>query len=179
MKKVILKCVTALLCALSLASCSGQGLLAPSVPDLNKQLKLTARVETGNSTFTAEFSRTAVGKWQVIITEPYEVQGISFTYSGGSASAAFGELSADLLTADFAASPPALMISAIENAVQDAAPQITYQQDALTLKSGDCTVTFQQGTPTGLELLGLTAEITDFAVVGEISAGGVDVVLVE
>lgn len=176
---VLLKCAAATLCAVSLASCSGQGLLAPSAPDLNKQFKLTARVTDGDSSFTADFTRTGVGKWQVTVTEPYEVQGVCFTYSGGTASAGFGELTADALTADFSASPPALMISAFEDALQDKAPSVTYQQDALTLQSGDCIITFQQGAPTALKLPGLTAEITGFAVTGEISPGGVDVILVE
>ena len=177
--KVLLKCAAVTLCAVSLAACSGQGLLAPSAPNLNKQFQLTARVTDGDSAFTADFVRTDVGKWQVTVTEPYEVQGISFTYDRGSASASFGELTADLLTADFSASPPVLMISAIEKTVQDSAPSVSYQQDALTVQSGDCTITFQQGVPTKLALPGLTAEITEFAVTGDVFPGGVDVVVVE
>lgn len=176
---VFLRCAAAAICAVSLASCSGQGLLAPSAPDLNKRFQLTARVTADGSTFTADFTRTDVGEWQVTVTEPYEVQGISFTYSGGSASASFSGLTAEQLTADFSASPPALMISAFENAVQDTAPGVSYQQDALILRSGDCTVTFRQGTPAALELPGLTAEITGFSFTEEMFPGGADVVLVE
>lgn len=179
--KVLLNCSAAMLCAVSLASCSGQSFLAPSAPDLNKQFQMTARVTSGDSVFTADFARTSVGQWQVTITEPYEVQGVSFTYSGGNASASFGEFSADALTADFAASPPALMISAMENTVQDSAANVAYQSDTFTVQSGTCLLTFQQGSaaPTAMELPNLKAEITDFKITGDIFPAGVDVIVVE
>ena len=179
--KVVLKCGAALLCAVSLASCSGQSFLAPSAPNLNKQFQMTARVTSGDSTFTADFSRTSVGRWQVTVTEPYEVQGVTFTCSGGNASASFGEFSADTLTADFAASPPALMISAMENTVQDGAANVAYQSDTFTVQSGNCLLTFQHGSaaPIAMELPNLKAEITDFRITGDIFPDGADVIVVE
>ena len=179
--KVFFKCCAALLCTVSLASCSGQSFLAPSAPDLNKRFTLTARVTSGDSSFTADFARTSIGQWQVTLTEPYEVQGVSFAYSGGSVSASFGELSADALTADFAASPPALMITAIENTVQDSAANVTYQADTFTVQSGNCLLTFQQGSaaPIAIELPNLKAEITDFKIMGEIFPDGADVIVNE
>ena len=178
---VILKCSAAMLCAVSLASCSGQGFLAPHAPDLNKQFTLTAHVTGGDSSFTADFSRTSAGQWQVTVTEPYGVQGVTFVYSGGSVSAAFGELTADALTADFAASPPALLISAFENTVQDSEANVSYQADTYTVQSGSCTLTFAQGSaaPTAMELPNLKAEITDFKITGDIFPGGADVMVVE
>ena len=170
-----------MLCSLALASCSGNGLLAPSAPDLNKQFTLTATVTSGDSSFTADFTRSHVGHWQVTVTEPYEVQGVSFTYMGGSTSAAFGELTADTVTADFAASPPGLIISAFENTVQDSAAGVAYQADTYTVQSGNCLLTFQQGSaaPIALELPELKAEITDFRITGEIFPNGADVVVGE
>lgn len=179
--KALLKCCALALCAVSLASCSGQGLLAPSAPDLNKQFTLTATVTSGDSSFTADFTRSHVGHWQVTLTEPYEVQGVSFNYTGGSASAAFGELTADSLTADFAASPPALMISALENTVQDSTASVSYQSDTYTVQSGSCTLTFAQGSaaPIAIDLPNLKAEITDFKITGDIFPEGADVVVGE
>lgn len=185
---VLLKCCAALLCAVTLASCSGQGLLAPSAPDLNKQFTLTARVTSEGNSFTADFTRLHVGHWQVTLTEPYEVQGVSFDYSGGSASATFGDMAANALTADFAASPPALIISAFEDTVQDNTASTAYQQDTYTVRSGTCTLTFAQGSsaPIAMELPSLKAEITDFKITGEITSSrtdgatnGADVVVVE
>ena len=178
---VLLKCTAAMLCAVSLASCSGQSFLAPSAPDLNKQFQMTAHVTSGDSVFTADFARSNVGQWQVTITEPYEVQGVSFTCSGGKVSASFGEFSADSLTADFAASPPALMISAIENTVQDSAASVAFQSDTFTVQSGNCLLTFQQGSaaPTAIDLPNLKAEITDFKITGDIFPNGADVIVVE
>ena len=179
--KVILKCCAALLCVFSLASCSGNGLLAPSAPNLNKQLTLTARITTDEGSFTADFTRSNIGKWQVTVTEPYEVQGVSFACDHGSFSAALGDLTADTLTVDFAASPPALIISAFENTVQDSAAAVSYQADTYTVRSGDCTLTFKQGSPApiAMELSTLKAEITDFRITGEIFPDGVDVVVDE
>ena len=179
--KVLLKCLAAALCAVSAASCSGQSFLAPSAPDLNKQFQMTAHVTSGDSVFTADFARTSVGQWKVTLTEPYEVQGVTFTYSGGNASASFGEFTADTLTADFVSSPPALMISALENIVQDAAASVAYQADTFTVQSGSCLLTFTQGSaaPTAIELPNLKAEITDFKITGDIFPDGADVVIVE
>lgn len=179
--KAFLGCGAASLCVVALASCSGQSLLAPSAPDLNKQFQMTAQVTCGDSVFTADFSRTGVGQWQVTVTEPYEVQGVSFSYSSGAVSASLGEFSAETLTADFAASPPALIISALENTVQDAAVNVAYQADTYTVQSGSCLLTFRQGgaAPTAMELPGLTAEITDFRVTGSIVSDEADVVVVE
>lgn len=179
--KAILKCGAATLCAITLASCSGQGFLAPSAPDLNKQFTLTARVTSGDSAFTADFTRSNAGKWQITFTEPYEVQGITFNYSSGSASATFGDLTADALTADFVASPPGLIISAFEDTVQDSNPSISYQKDAYTVRSGSCTLTFAQdsGAPIAVELPNLKAEISDFKITGDILPGKSDVIVVE
>lgn len=179
--KVILKCAAATLCAASLASCSGQGFLAPPAPDLNKQFTLTAHVTGGDSSFTADFSRTSAGQWKVTVTEPYEVQGVTFSYSGGSVSASFGELTAEALTADFAASPPALMIAALENTIQDSTASVSYQADAYTVQSGSCTLTFAQGSaaPIAMELPNLKAEITDFKLTGDIFPDDPDVVVVD
>ena len=179
--KLAYKCAAAILCAVSLASCSGQSFLTPSAPNLNKQLALTAHFTSGDSSFTADFVRTSVGKWQVTVTEPYEVQGVTFTYSGGNASASFGDFSADTLTADFAASPPALIISALENTVQDNAANVTYQADTYTVQSGSCTLTFPQGSaaPVAIELPELKAEISNFKVTGEIFPDDVDVIVNE
>lgn len=179
--KVLLKCGAATLCALALASCSGNGLLAPSAPNLNKQLALTARITADGSSFTADFTRTGIGKWQMTITEPYEVQGVTFTCTGGSFSAGLDDLTAEALTAEFAASPPALIISALENTVQDSAPSVAYQKDTFTVRSGNCTLTFQQGSyaPIALELPDIKAEITDFRVTGDIFPEGAGLVVVE
>ena len=179
--KVFFKCGAALLCAIALASCSGQGLLAPSAPNLNKQFTLTARVTDSSGSFTAQFTRTNIGKWQVTVTEPYEAQGVTFTCSGGSYSAAFGEMTADSLTADFAASPPGLIISALENTVQDGEAGVVYQQNTYTVQSGTCLLTFEQGSyaPIALELPNLKAEITDFKITGDISTEKADVFVSE
>ena len=179
--KIILKCGAAAICAAALSSCSGQGFLAPSAPNLNKQLEMTASVTCGDSSFTAQFVRSSIGKWQVTVTEPYEVQGVSFAYSSGAVSASFGELSAETLTADFAASPPALLISAFENTVQDNNPSVAYQQNTYTVLSGNCLLTFNQGSaaPIALELPELTAEITDFKITGDIFPGGADIIVNE
>ena len=179
--KAILKCGAATLCAVTLASCSGQGFLAPSAPDLNKQFTLTAHVTSGDSDFTADFTRSNTGKWQVTLTEPYEVQGVTFTYSAGKASAGYGDLTADALTADFAASPPGLIISAFEDTVQDSAASTAYQKDTYMVRSGSCTLTFAQdsGAPILMELPNLKAEISDFKITGDILPEKSDVIIVE
>ena len=177
--KAILKCGAATLCAITFASCSGQGFLAPSAPDLNKQFTLTAHVTSGDSDFIADFTRSGVGKWQVTLTEPYEMQGVTFTCSPGKTSATFGDLTADALTADFACSPPWLIIAALEDTVQDTAASIAYQKDTYMVRSGNCTLTFSldSGAPVAMELPNLKAEISDFKITGDILSDGADVII--
>ena len=77
--KTILLTAALTLGALTLTACESQNLLSPKPPDLNKLFTFSASIscETGN--FSALFTRTAMGSWDITLTEPYELQGITFS----------------------------------------------------------------------------------------------------
>ena len=167
--------------ALTFSACGAGGLLSPKAPELNKKFEMTAEVTCGDSSFTANFSRLNVGSWEVTVTDPYEVQGLSFAYSGGTASASFDGIAAEQLTADFASSPAGKVISAVENAVQDKTASVSFSD--LIVQSGECIMAFSEGSsvPSALDLpqSRISAKITDFKVTGEIFPDGVDVIVNE
>lgn len=170
-------------CALILAACgSNGGILAPKAPDLNKLFTFSAKITEGEQSYTAELSRTEIGKWKVVFSEPYQLQGVGFIYSGDKVSASYDGLSADSLTDDFSASPVAVIVRAMESAVQNQSPSVKYNEDGFTLQSGDCILFFPQGEskPARFEIPAekIFGEITDFKFNDDLFKNGEDIVYI-
>lgn len=167
---------------LTLTSCENGGILAPKAPDLNKQFDMTAEVTCGDSSFAFTASRISVGRWKVVMNEPYEVQGVTFSYSKDGFTAALEEVGEQELTSDFGSSPIAAIVSALENAVQDPNGAVAYDDKGYKVSSGESVLSFEQGSsaPTGFEIPKekISGRITDFAVTGEIFKDGADVAIV-
>lgn len=183
--KNAVKCVAAVGCAvglLSLTSCENGGILAPKAPDLNKQFDMTAEAAWGDSSFAFTASRISVGRWKVVMNEPYEVQGVTFGCSKDGFTASVDGMSEETLTSDFVRSPIAVMIGALEDAVQDSNAAVSYQDGGYRVSSGEGVLSFEQGSsaPVGFEIPKekISCKITDFTVTGEIFKDGADVVIV-
>lgn len=181
LKRIVFS-AAALIAALSLTACEGQNLLAPKPPELNKLFKFSANITCDTGGFSALFSRIAIGSWEVTVTEPYELQGITFTYTKGNAGASLDGLTAEALTSEFSSSPVACIAEALENAVQDGMASVVYADNSYTVHSGDTVLSFPQGSnvPGGFEIADkqIKGEITEFNVIEEIFKDGADVVLV-
>lgn len=181
LKRIVLS-AAGLIAALSLTACEGQNLLAPKPPELNKLFKFSANITCGTGGFSALFSRTAIGSWEVTVTEPYELQGITFTYTKGNAGASLDGLTAEALTSEFSYSPVACIAEALENAVQDGMASVVYADNSYTVHSGGTVLSFPQGSnvPGGFEIADkqIKGEITEFNIIEEIFKDGADVVLV-
>lgn len=179
--KKAIGCTAALACALALTACGSGGILAPKAPDLNKRFDMTADVVCGDSSFSLTMSRNSVGRWQVVLNEPYEVQGVTFSCSKDGAAAALDEVSIDGLTSDFGFSPIAVMVDALESAVGDSDAAVTYLDGGYRVSSGDCVLSFEQGSsaPVGFEIPKekISGKISEFTVTGELF-NGADVVVV-
>lgn len=183
--KKITQCAAAMGCLiglLTLTACKNGGILAPKTPDLNKQFDLTAEVVWDDGEFSLTASRISVGRWKVVLNEPYEVQGVEFGYSKDGFTAAFGGIGEESLISDFAGSPIAVMIDALENAVQDSNAAVAYLDGEYRISSGECVLSFPQGSasPMGFEIPKekISGKITDFKVIGDIFKDGADVVIV-
>ncbi len=171
-------------CALVLAACgSNGGILAPKPPDLNKLFTLTASITQGEQSYNLQLDRTDVGKWKVTFSEPYQLQGVSFSYSKEGVSAYYDGLSADSLTDDFSSSFIAVMVRSLESAVQDGNGTMRYNENGFTVQSGECVLSFPKNgdKPNKFEIAKekIHGEITDFRFNGDPVSGGADVVLVE
>lgn len=183
--KKVIGCIVAVGCTiglLALTACENGGILAPKAPDLNKQFEMTAEVVWGDSSFTVMASRVFLGKWRVVLNEPYEVQGVTFDYSKDGFTAALEGVGDEVLTSDFSSSPIAAMIDALENAVQDSNAAVTYLDGGYRVSSGDCVLSFEQGSsaPVGFEIPKekISVRITDFTIKGDIFKDGADVVII-
>ena len=100
-----------------LTSCEGESLLSPKPPQLNKLFSFSASISCGSGDFSAVFNRTAVGSWDITLTEPYELQGITFTCDKEGVRAALGELSAEPSDSEFLNSPLSFITDSLESIV--------------------------------------------------------------
>lgn len=180
--KKFLLLITAAGLIFSLTACEGQSILTPKPPDLNKNFEFTADITCGDQEFSAWFGRNGVGKWQAALTQPYEVQGVNFTYNKGTAAASFEGITIDNLNEDFSSSPICAIITELENAVQDINAAVIYKDGGYTVQTGNTVLSFAQGTaqPESFEISseGIKGTVTDFKITGEIFEGGADIVLV-
>lgn len=170
-------------CALILAACgSNGGILTPKAPDLNKCFDMTAKITQGEQHCTAKISRSGIGTWNVTFTEPYPMQGVTFSYSKEGFSATLDDLSAEKLTDDFSNSMTGVIISALETFVQDSSAAVSYTENGFTAQSGECILSFPKGSvsPEKFEIPKekITAEISDFEIKGDIFKNGAEVVIV-
>lgn len=178
-KKCLAGFLAAAIIAIAVTGCTnGGGFLAPKAPDLNKQFTFTAVCDS----LSANFTREGIGKWTVELTEPYQVQGVVFTLSGGEISASFGELSTEKIASDFGGSTIGTFVKALENGIADDG-EISYDENSYTVSWNDLLLKFPQGSgaPSAFEIpsLGFKGDITDFKITGEIFKEGEDVILVD
>ncbi len=179
--KTILFTAALTLGALTLTACEGQNILSPKPPDLNKLFTFSASIscETGN--FSALFTRTAMGSWDITLTEPYELQGITFSRTGDGVNASLDNLSAKVLSDGYSNSPLTFITDSIESAVRDSSASVVYGDQSYAVNSGDTVMYFQQGSavPSAFEIpeKQIKGEISEFSVMGEIFRDGADVVL--
>lgn len=179
----ILKKLSAVISAaaliLILTGCENAGgLLAPKAPDLNKKFTFTANLDCGGENLSANFAREDTGNWKVEITEPYQIQGVTFSINGGEITAGFGELTAEKITASlFSDSEISSLVKALESSVVDLNGKVSYNQDSYTVSWQDLLLSFPTGSsaPTALEIpsKGIKGEISEFKVTGDILPGEV------
>lgn len=81
----IFKVILVFLTVLTLMLFSGCGIIMPENLELDKAYTLTATVKYGASEdVSVSLNRTASGSWNGILNEPFALQGIAVSYSGGS-----------------------------------------------------------------------------------------------
>lgn len=180
--KKTVKCAAVSGLALILSACGSGGILAPKAPDLNKQFEMTADVVWKDGSFSVTMTRISAGRWQAVMNEPYEVQGVTFAYSKDGAAAELDGIGADSLTSDFCFSPVAVIIDAVEGVIRDTGAAVNYLDGGYRVSSGDCIIAFEQGSsaPVGFEIPKekISGKISSFTVTGELFKDGADVVVV-
>ncbi len=179
--KTILFTAALTLGALTLTACEGQNLLSPKPPELNKLFTFSASISCDTGNFSALFTRSAMGSWDITLTEPYELQGITFSRGKDGAKASLADLSAESLANEFSNSPLTYITDSLESAVQNGNASVVYGDQSYAVNSGDTVIYFQQGSavPCAFEIpeKQIKGEITEFNITGEIFRDGADVAL--
>lgn len=179
--KKLLLTAAAIAGMISLTACEGQNLLAPKPPNLNKLFNFTASVTGNEGEFSALFTRNAVGSWEITVTEPYELQGVTFSYAKGEVTASLDGLSAAPSMSELSGSPIVYITDALEAAVQDGMASVVYGDNSYAVNSGSTVLYFEQGsgTPKAFEISDkqIKGEISEFNITEEIFKDGADVVL--
>lgn len=181
LKKLLLT-AAAIIGAISFTACEGQNILAPKPPNLNKLFNFTASVTCEKGDFSALFSRTAIGSWDITVTEPYELQGITFSYTKNGVTANLYDLSAEPTATEFSGSPITYIADALEAAVQDGTASVVYGDGSFAVNAGETVMYFEQGSgvPNAFEIPAkqIKCEISEFNIADEIFKDGADVVLI-
>jgi hypothetical protein len=102
MKKII----TVLIIALVFTSCAGR--MNPDNLNFNKSFSFTTEIEFGGAASTAEFTRTAIGEWEGVLTAPYALQGMRVMFTPTEMTVSYSDFVVDLGDE----SPPEINVSA-------------------------------------------------------------------
>lgn len=178
------RCAAVTACILTFSACgSNGGILAPKAPDLNKQFEMSADVVCGEDNYSVTLARTSVGRWSMVINEPYELQGIELVFSAEKTSAKLDGAEIERLSQDFSKSSISAMITALENAVLDRNGTMGYLDGGYNVTSGDCILSFEQGSasPSSFDIPKekISGKVNKFTVTGEIFKNGAEAVVIE
>ena len=132
MKRIVLLAVPTLL---ALSACS-QAPTASSVALPDIPFRADAKLSYNSIGFSAEITRTAAGKWELTVTEPYPLEGLKTELCGDETRVTMYGLEASADTCDNAVSAAKAIASAYDAAVKSSG-SFTATDDGYTM-SGTC-----------------------------------------
>jgi hypothetical protein len=139
-----------------LAGCS----MTAFTPDLNKGYRMTADITYGDISARANIARNYAGEWSATFTEPYSLNGVLWTYSGGVLTTGYDGVAA----ANTADAVGTQMLSALENAVagEDENRHVSSNGGDIAVTGDNYTLLVDRasGTPAALSMPGVMLEVT-------------------
>ena len=131
MRKVIIACAL-LLVVLGLSACTGVMKMNPERLKIDKAYVFTADIRSGELSAVADFERVNSSEWQVVLREPFALEGLVLTYTDGEITAVYDNLRAEMV-GDM--SVYGLVIAAFENAVNGEGREVVSSRDEITVTS--------------------------------------------
>ncbi|MCL1788823.1 MAG: hypothetical protein FWG33_00515 [Oscillospiraceae bacterium] len=138
MKKTFILPAIAMIIAVAMTACSGVSTMNPDRLKIDKSYKFSANILYGELRATAEFERKDTQVWEVVLTEPFALEGMTLTYYQGEVTAYFEGLdnsqtlpASNNNTADIAS----LLICAFENAVNGEGREVISNGEEIRVSS--------------------------------------------
>jgi hypothetical protein len=117
------------------ASCRGLSLpniLSPAQLDLDKSYEFTANIRHGEFNTAAQFQRKNTNNWEIILTEPFTVEGMTMIYEDGQFMAVYEDLTG-IVTNDDAVYK--FIIDSFENAIGGEGQEIISSGEQVVVSS--------------------------------------------
>ena len=121
-----------LIAVIAFTACGGTSVIAPEKLKLDKAYKFSAAIEFSEFAVKGEFERKSPNVWEVVMTEPFALEGVVLTYDNGEISATLDNiqttLSGELSVVNY-------IISAFENAVSGEGREIISANENIIVSS--------------------------------------------
>jgi hypothetical protein len=119
----------------TLTSCSGISSMNPDKLKIDKAYKFTVDIQYDEFSASGQFERIAAGMWEITMTAPFALEGMTMTYSNGHISSQYEQMSA-VMSDDSVAM---MIIAAFENAVDGEGREIisTKEEIRITSRAGN------------------------------------------
>ncbi|MCL1903112.1 MAG: hypothetical protein FWF94_01680 [Oscillospiraceae bacterium] len=114
-------------------ACSGVATINPDKLKIDKAYKFAANITYNDFVFAAEFERKDADAWEVVLTEPFEVEGIQLTYNGGELTAVVDGLDNSRALPDSNAATH--IIKAFENAINGEGREVVAYGEEIRISS--------------------------------------------
>jgi hypothetical protein len=131
LKKLFIPCL--LILVLSFTSCTGVKTINPDRLKIDKAYSFNVNIQYGNNNAVAEFRRAGTDMWEVILKEPYALEGMSVIYANGIITAAYENLQGSF--DENGSSVYLRIITAFENAVNGEGREVVASGDVIKITS--------------------------------------------
>jgi hypothetical protein len=111
--KNLLTVAAPLLIMLFLTACSGITSVNPERLKLDKSYTFTANIDYGTQNAVAQFVRLSANSWEIVLTEPFALEGVKLSYENGEITTQFEEMDAIMSSGNVAEA----IITAFESAI--------------------------------------------------------------
>lgn len=174
MRKAVLFVVLTVMILVFCTGCNGKnGGILSKKPDLNVPFETDIRAQAGELEFEGSMKRYGTGIWEMSITAPETLAGLTVFYNDDGVKAKLGELSLDIPAEDIRDGAVfAQIFKAMDSAALSEALTYADTEDGKTLTGefagGEYTVTFEPESlvPVRIEIpsAGISGELTNFSI---------------
>lgn len=118
---------------LLLCGCGATELIGKPTPDLDKAYTVTADINVGSYSASADITRNSAGDWDVSFTEPSYLMGVRLSLSDGSMTASLGDISVTADSSDVYTLVPDIIATVLDSLSDLPAENISENEGIITL----------------------------------------------